>query len=241
MPLPNQDNFPVNGCYSEKVKQQAGEHMNASRAFHMLLAAAALLAASGAQAQLADPASQPRLQAQPSPEARAFAKIPAPYERAYLRDEGEHPFTKLFDGYRTDPRLVGGINLNRHLALEAGYRERKDRGFHALDPRDPLDTTGALGTRGFHTYTAVKATLPVTEKLSAYGALGVAYSERRGGDAMGKSDNVDVGAYTKLGAQYRLNEKAAVSVESQSFGNSAQKWGKDTNGSGVNAKLKLGF
>ena len=210
-------------------------------AFHMLLTAAALFAAASAHAQLADPTSQSRLQVQPSPEAKAFAKIPAPYERSYMFDEGEHPFTKMFEGYRTDPRLVGGINLNRHLALEAGYRERKDRGFHAIDPRDPLDTTGALGTKGFHSYLAVKASLPVTDKLSAYGALGVAYSERRGADAVGRNDNADVGAYTKLGAQYRLNEKAAISVEGQSFGNSVQKWGKDTNGSGVNAKLKLGF
>lgn len=209
--------------------------------FPTLLTAATLFAAASAHAQLADPTSESRLQAQPSPEARAFAKIPAPYERSYMRDEGEHPFTKLFDGYRTDPRLVGGINLNRHLALEAGYRERKDRGFHAIDPRDPLDTTGALGTKGFQSYLAVKSTLPVTDKLSAYGALGVAYSERRGGDAMGRSENADVGAYTKLGAQYRLTEKAAISVEGQNFGNSVQKWGKDSNGSGVNAKLKLGF
>ena len=213
--------------------------MNAFRAFRML-AAAALVAAGGALAQLVDPAP-PSPQAQPSLEARAFAKIPTPYERAYLRDEGAHSFTSLFDGYRTDPRLVGGINLNRHLALEAGYRERKDRGFHAIDLFDPLDTAGALGTRGLHSYLAVKATLPVTDRLSAHGALGVAYSERRGSDAIGKNDNVDVGAYTRLGAQYRLNEKAAVNVESQNFGNSVQKWGKDTNGSGVNAKLKLGF
>ncbi|MGJ7914531.1 outer membrane beta-barrel protein [Massilia sp. LXY-6] len=211
--------------------------MNASRfAF-----AAAILAAGGAQAQLMDPASQPRLQAQPSPEARAFARMPAPFERAYMVDEGAHPFTRLFEGYRSDPRLVAGINLNRYLALEAGYRERKDRGFHSIDPHDPLDTTGALGTQGFHTYVAVKATAPITDRLSAYGALGTAHSERRGGDALGKTDNVDTGTYTRLGAQYKLNEKASVIVESQNFGNTSQKWGQDTNGNGVNAKLKLGF
>jgi hypothetical protein len=240
MPLPNQDNFPDEGCYSENVTKQAGERMNAFRAFHML-AAAALFATGGAQAQLINPAPPSRPQAQPSLEARAFAKIHVPYERAYLRDEGAHPFTTLFDGYRTDPRLVGGINLNRHLALEAGYRERKDRGFHAIEPGDPLDTAGALGTQGFHSYLAVKSTLPVTDRLSTYGALGVAYSERRGTDVISKSENVDVGAYTKLGTQYRLNEKSALSVEGQNFGNSAQKWGKDTNASGVNARLKLGF
>jgi hypothetical protein len=38
-----------------------------------------------------------------------------------------------------------------------------------------------------------------------------------------------------------LNEKASVSVESQKFGNTAEKWGSDSNGNKVNAKLNLGF
>jgi hypothetical protein len=194
--------------------------------------AAALLTAGGAKAQL---------QAKPSPAAQAFANIHAPFERSYMVNEGAHPFTSLFEGYRSDPRLVGGFNLNRYLALEAGYRERIDRGFHALDPRDPLDTNGVLGTKGFHSYMAVKATVPITDNLSAYGKLGMAHSERRGADAMGKPDDVDNGLYTGLGAQYKLSEKAAVSVESQSFGNTSRKWGADSNGNGVNARLKLGF
>ncbi|MGO4479579.1 outer membrane beta-barrel protein [Massilia sp. 2TAF26] len=211
------------------------------KAFGFALAAAAL-AGGSAQAQLADPASQARLQSMPAPEAKAFARIPAPFERAYVVNEGEHPFTGLFDGWRSDPRLAAGINLNRYLALEMGYRERKDRGFHAIDPRDPLDTTGALGTKGFHSYFSVKATAPITDKLSAYGNLGIAYSERRGADALGKNEpNTDIGPYARLGAQYKLNDKASVTVESQNFGNTSQKWGNDTNANGVNAKLKLGF
>ena len=203
--------------------------------------AAAVLAGGGAQAQLAEPASQARLQARPSPEAKAFARIPAPFEPAYMVDEGEHPFTGLFDGWRSDPRLVAGINLNRYLALEMGYRERKDRGFHAIDPRDPLDTTGALGTKGFNSYFAVKVTAPLSDNLSAYGKLGASHSERRGGDALGHQQNVVGGAYTGIGMRYRLNDKASVSVEGQKFGNTAEKWGNDTNANGVNAKLKLGF
>lgn len=135
--------------------------------------AAAVLAGGSAQAQLAEPGSQARLQVQPSPAVTAFARIPAPFEPAYMVNEGEHPFTGLFDGWRSDPRLVAGINLNRYLALEMGYRERKDRGFHAVDPRDPLDTTGALGTKGFNSYVAVKVTAPITDNLSAYGKLGL--------------------------------------------------------------------
>lgn len=207
-------------------------------AFRVILAAA-FLAAGSVQAQLTDPPSS-RLEARPSPLAEAFARKPSPFA-PYMRNDAEHPFTKLFEGYRADPRLVAGINLNRYLALEAGYRERKDRGFHAIDPRDPLDTSGTLGAKGFHSYAALKVTAPISDDLSAYGALGLAHSERRGGDALGKNDNVLGGTYAGVGARYRLNEKASVSVESQNFGKTSQKWGSDSNGNGVNAKLNLGF
>jgi hypothetical protein len=206
--------------------------------------AAALLAAGAAHAQLVDPAPS-ILQVQPSPEARAFAKIPLPFEPAYVLDEGAHPFTRLFTGYGTDPRLVAGINLNRFLALEAGYAERKDRGFHLIEarfaPHSAYDTTGALGVEGFHSYAAVKSTAPITGDLSAYGKLGLAHSERRGVDAIGKKQNVDTGLYSGLGAHYKLNDKASVNVEGQKFGHSAEKWGKGTNGNRVDAKMSLGF
>jgi hypothetical protein len=208
--------------------------MNAFR-----VALATLLAAGSAQAQLLDPAS-PRLDARPSPLDKAFARTPSPFA-PYIRNEGAHPFTSLFDGYRSDPRMVAGINLNRFLALQAGYVERIDRGFHAIDLHDPLDTTGALVTKGFHSYAALKVTVPVSDDLSAYGALGLAHSERRGADAVGKNDKVLGGAYSGVGARYRVNEKASVSVESQKFGNTSQKWGNDTNANGVNARLNLGF
>ena len=201
---------------------------------------AGFLAVGSSNAQTTPEAASPRLEAQPSPLAKAFAKTPSPFA-PYIRNEGEHPFTSLFDGYRSDPRLVAGINLNPYLALEAGYRERKDRGFHAIDPRDTLDTNGALGAKGFHSYAALKVTVPITDDLSAYGALGLSHSERRGADAVGREGNVVGGTYTGLGARYRLNEKASVSVESQNFGKTSQKWGNDSNANGVNAKLNLGF
>ena len=83
--------------------------------------------------------------------------------------------------------------------------------------------------------------MPVTDDLSTYGTLGLAHSVRRGADAVGKNDNVLGGAYTGVGARYKLNDKASVSVESQNFGKTSQKWGSDTNGNGANAKLNLGF
>ncbi|MGB9110594.1 MAG: outer membrane beta-barrel protein [Telluria sp.] len=203
--------------------------------------ALALFAAGAAHAQLVEPAPQ-TLRAI-SPEAVAFARIPPPLEPAYLLDEGAHPFTKLFDGFRTDPRLAVGINLNRYLALEAGYMERKDRGFHRagrhsfVDPYYALDETGALGVEGFHSYAAAKVTAPLGDGLSVYGKLGAAHSERRGDDAVGTKNNVVDGLYSGIGAQYKLNERATVSVEGRKFGDSAEQWGKDSNGNRAVAKF----
>jgi hypothetical protein len=53
-------------------------------------------------------------------------------------------------------------------------------GFHRIDERDARDTNGALGINGVNTHAAVKYTLPVTDRLTAYGKLGVAYSEMGG-------------------------------------------------------------
>lgn len=207
-------------------------------AFRFALAAG-LFSLGAAQAQLLQPAA-PAFEAQPSPLAKAFARKPSPFDSAYMVDEGEHPFTRLFDGYRTDPRLLAGFNLNRYLALEAGYLERQDRGFHAINPRSPFDTNGALGAQGFHSHAAAKVSVHLTDDLSAYGKLGVAHSERRGADAVGRGQNTDTGLYTGVGAKYKLTEKASVSVEGQKFGNT-EKWGNDSNGNKVNAKLNLGF
>jgi hypothetical protein len=99
------------------------------------------------------------------------------------------------EGFRTDPRLVAGVNLNPYLAVETGYRERIDRGFHAVDPGRPEDVSGALGVKGSHSYLAGKLTVPVNDSFSAYGKLGIAYSERKGGATNGNA----MGAKLKLG------------------------------------------
>jgi hypothetical protein len=73
--------------------------MNAFRAAF----AAGLLAAGGAQAQLVDSGSASQLQAKPSAEARAFARIPLLVEPSYMRNEAENPNDRLMEGFRTDP------------------------------------------------------------------------------------------------------------------------------------------
>jgi opacity protein-like surface antigen len=202
------------------------------KSFHVV-SAVALLSVGTVQAQLLKPASPSQLQVQPA-------------EPFYMRNEAANPNDQLMQGFRTDPRLVGGINLNRNLAIEMGLAEVYDRGFHWVDPGRPEDVSGALGAKGLHSYLAGKLTVPVDDKLSAYGQLGIAYSERK--TSRKNQDgliehiiDVDAGPYLGAGAKYKLSDKASVDVDAKRYGETGQKWGRPSNGNGVGAKVKLGF
>lgn len=74
-------------------------------------------------------------------------------------------------------------------------------------------------TKGYNTYVAGKYSLPLGERISAYGKLGLAHSERKYDNSWGDYLNdTDTGAYAALGAQYQLTEKIAVSAEYERYG-----------------------
>lgn len=207
-------------------------------ALRIVLAAASLSTAC-AHAQLLDQAPVPF----DVPPSRATLALPwTPPETGYFRDESERSQLP-WDGWRSSPRFVVGSHLTRHLALEAGYRERFDHVYRKIDQGDPADRIGALGVNGFHTDAAAKVTLPLTARLSTYGLLGLAYSERRGPDSVRRHDqDVDLGTFTKLGADYKPNANTTISGAYQNFGATAAKWGRlgtDANGLLGNMKIKF--
>jgi hypothetical protein len=205
-----------------------------------LVLAAAGLAAAGAQAQLVEPASGTPLQHQPQPQ--AFTRSFQPQPRSYVANEAEAPDPKLFPDYRTDPKLRFGFNLNPYFAIETGYQNLYSRGFHYAEPGRPEERAGALGNHGSASYVAGKLTVPVNEQFTAYGKLGVADSERTVRDSRTTSlVEGDIGPYAHVGAKYKLNDKASISAQYEKFGDSAKKFGNDSNASGVSAKLKIGF
>jgi len=208
--------------------------------------AAGLLAAGSVNAQLLEEAPA-ALSATPAP-SRAFASV-HPLPRAYIENAAE-PVSRLmnadksaFGVYVADPKLVAGFNLNPNFAIETGYANLYTRGFHFADYARPDEVNGALGTKGFNSYLAARINVPVTDKLAAYGKLGVAYSERVAHDRTFRAtaSEADLGAFTGVGARYKLNDKASVSAGYEQYGNSAKKWGSETNNSGLNAKFKMGF
>ena len=220
-----------------------GERM---KAIHFALAAG-LLAAGGAQAQLLDGAAAPKdLSATPAP-ATPFAKI-RPVPRTYMGNAAEtdglrYQDKSAFGVYVSDPKLFAGVNLAPNFAIETGYANLYTRGFHFADYARPDEVNGALGTKGSNSYLAARLNVPVNDQLSAYGKLGVAVSERVAHDKTlrNTASDTDVGPYVGMGARYKVNEKAAVSAGYEQYGNSAKKWGSETNNSGLQAKFRMGF
>jgi hypothetical protein len=207
-----------------------------------LVLAAAGFAAASAQAQLVEPSSAPRLQRPAQPQDQAFARSFQPMPRPYMRNEAVISDAKLFSEYRVDPKLKAGLDLNPYFSIETGYQNLFSRGFHYPYPGSPDELEGALGSYGSAGYAAIKLTVPVDDRLTTYGKLGIAATGRLLHDSRTTSVREgELGPYANLGARYKLNDKASVSAQYEKFGDSAKKFGNDSNASGTSAKLHLGF
>jgi hypothetical protein len=208
-----------------------------------LVLAAAGFAAASAQAQLVEPSKAPQLQRQTQPQDQAFAKSFQPMPRPYMLNEAEIPDVKLAgDDYRVDPKLKAGFDLNPWFSIESGYQNLVSRGFHYADPGRADEREGALGGFGSAGYAAIKLTVPVDDRLTAYGKLGIAGTGRLVHDSLTTSVREgDIGPYANLGANYKLNNKASVNAQYEKFGDSAKKFGINSNASGMSTKLNLGF
>lgn len=207
-----------------------------------ILLAAAVAAAAPAQAQLVEPAAAPVELADTRPRS-VFSAPRDPHSRTFPRVYGgnlnANPNDRLFGGlFKTDPRLLMGVSVTPALAFEAGYVNLLDQGFRPMNERDPEDTTGAIGLRGFNLHTAVKVTQPLGERLSAYGKLGVAHSQNRRGVRKG----ADTGLYTGVGASYQVSERVTIDGSFENHGHAAERFQDATNSSSrVKANLSLGF
>ena len=208
---------------------------------------AGLLAAGAAQAQLLDGAAPPKDLSATQVLSPPFAKI-LPVPRTYMGNEAETGGLRFqdksaFGVYVSDPKLFAGVNLSPNFAIEAGYANLYTRGFHFADYARPDEVNGALGTKGVNSYLAARLNVPVNDQFSAYGKLGVAVSERVTHDKTLRNtvSDIDVGPYVGMGARYKVSEKATVSAGYEQYGNSAKKWGSETNNSGLQAKFKMGF
>ncbi|MCC2974004.1 outer membrane beta-barrel protein [Massilia sp. IC2-476] len=223
-----------------------------------MLFTAILLCAGGAQAQLVDVPSS-RLEAESGNRFGPLAEGFKRYSPVYGGNESANPNDKVFQGFRTDPRLVLGVKLNKYLALETGFSFLADEGFHRIDtfgsgPAEAAVAAGDLLAKSHTTYAAAKLSIPVIERLSAYGKVGVAHSivkndsfmspQRAQAIAAGRGADIGKetgsGPYGAIGARYKLNDRTTVSGEVRSNG-SATPFGRASNASGVRGSVGIGF
>ena len=211
---------------------------------------AAMLATGAAGAvraqSLADAPLPPTLSSTP-PAASALAKV-QPVPHTYMGNAEAPVWSGMqdksaFGVYVTDPKLFAGVKLSPNVSVEAGYANLFSRGYRFADYARADEVAGALGTKGTNSYLAGRLDVPVNDSLSAYGKLGVAYSERTARDQTLRTTKTDsdIGTYAGMGATYKVSEKAAVSAQYEQYGNSAKRWGSETNNSGISAKFKMGF
>jgi opacity protein-like surface antigen len=143
------------------------------------------------------------------------------------------------DSRHADAKIFGGVDFTDNLGVEAGYVN-----FASRDRQYSETLTGIPGgvkstTKGYGAYVAAKYTVPITDRFSAYGKLGLAHSQRKWSNSLGYSstDN-DNDVYAGLGAQYKLNDTLSLVGEYENFGKR-----KDIGArAGVwSAGLKVGF
>lgn len=197
------------------------------------------LAAAAAQAQLLpDPAPRQPAQlersktAQPDP----FAGSHQPYPRVYGADVAAQPNDHVFTGMRRDPRLIAGVEVAPNVAIEGGYVNLPDKGLHKVEPGLPADAAIPLGEKGSSNHLAAKYSLPASERLTAYGKAGIAYTEKKMERGVAGSDT---GLYTGAGASYKVDKRTTVSGDFVRHGDAAKKF--DRVQDGLKGNLKLGF
>lgn len=122
----------------------------------------------------------------------------------------------------TGYKLYGGYKFNRNFALEGGYFDLGKFGFTATTvPAGTL--TGSIKLRGFN-LDAV-GILPITEKLSALGRVGINYAEAKDTFSGTGAVNVlnpnpskrDTNYKYGLGMQYDFTESLGMRVEAERY------------------------
>lgn len=150
------------------------------------------------------------------------AKIDDPRITRSLLSGGFTGVSILDDDRDTGYKLYGGYQFNRNFALEGGYFDLGKFGFTATTvPAGTLN--GNIRLRGFN-LDAV-GILPITEKFSALGRVGVNYAEARdhfsGTGAVNVSNpnpsKRDTNYKYGLGVQYAFTESLAMRVEAERY------------------------
>lgn len=192
-----------------------------------------VFAAGSAHAQFVAPLAAPVLQAERPAPMRNLQTFPSVYGGV----EGLPPDDPLaLDLYRNDPKLHAGVAFNSFLGIEAtltnpNYVQRLT--YVGAGPR--LAQGVPLGTGGYDFILAPRLTIPLDDRLSAFGKLGVAASER----VHRQGTVTDVGPAASVGTTYQLKNGQTVTAEIPLSPIERKAISGSTAGYG--ARLKVGF
>lgn len=126
------------------------------------------------------------------------------------------------DDRNTGYKIYGGYQFNRNFALEGGYFDLGKFGFNATTvPAGTL--SGSIKLRGLNL--DLVGSLPITQRLSAFGRLGVNYAEARDSFTGTGAVNVldpnpskrDTNLKVGLGLQYALTQSLAMRAELERY------------------------
>jgi opacity protein-like surface antigen len=120
------------------------------------------------------------------------------------------------DGYKFSGKVFGGVELTDKFGVEAGYTDfRKAGGNYTLN-----GANANTETDGYGAYVAGKASMPLNDKFSVFGKLGVAHTKAEMESATaGLNRKVsDNGAYGALGMQYNVTPQVALTAEYERYG-----------------------
>ena len=133
--------------------------------------------------------------------------IPATKPQAYIGVGAATADNKSVDEYKTNAKIYGGYDFDQNWGIEAGYTDFGK------------ENVSIGNVKGSGTYVAGKYTVPLGDRFSGYGKLGVSYNERKYSDGLGSQvNNYDTGLYGGVGVEYKLNEKLAVNAEYERYG-----------------------
>jgi len=126
------------------------------------------------------------------------------------------------DEHATGYKLFGGYQFNKYFALEGGYLDLGKFGFTATTV-PPGSLNGTIKIRGLN-LDAV-GILPITEKFSAFGRVGLLYAQARdsftGSGYVNVLDpnpsNRSINYKFGLGLQYDFTESVGMRVEAERY------------------------
>ena len=135
----------------------------------------------------------------------AQAQTTAPH--AYVGIGAATANNKSTDDYKTNAKIYGGYEFDQNWGVEAGYTN--------FDKEDiPVGNVKGSGT-----YVAGKYSVPLGERFTGYGKLGVSYNERKvSSSTLGQINSYDTGLYGGVGVEYKLNQNLALNAEYERYG-----------------------